>query len=93
MKNLQVFLAQFTIKAPAQGMVIYKEEFNGTNRKSGSHVNPFDRVIATLPDLTSMISKTYVSEIEINKIKNGQEVTITIDALPGKSWKPALYLM
>jgi len=84
--NLQTFLAQFTIKAPSQGMVIYKEEFNGTKRKSGSQVNPFDRVIATLPDLTSMISKTYVSEIEVNRIQKGQKVIMTIDAMPGKSW-------
>ncbi len=28
-----------------------------------------DLVVATLPDLTSMISKTYVNEIDINKIK------------------------
>ncbi|MCX6261443.1 MAG: efflux RND transporter periplasmic adaptor subunit [Bacteroidia bacterium] len=85
-ENLQTFLAQFTIKAPSQGMVIYKEEFNGSKRKTGSQVNPFDRVIATLPDLTSMISKTYVSEIEVNKIQNGQKVIMTIDAMPGKSW-------
>jgi multidrug efflux pump subunit AcrA (membrane-fusion protein) len=84
--NLQNFLAQFTIKAPSQGMVIYKEEFNGSKRKTGSQVNPFDRIIATLPDLTSMISQTYVSEIEVNKIKNGQKVVMTIDAMPGKSW-------
>ncbi|TFG44077.1 MAG: RND transporter, partial [Bacteroidia bacterium] len=58
-ENLQNFLSQFTVKAPSQGMVIYKEEFNGSKRKSGSQVNPFDRVIATLPDLTSMISKTF----------------------------------
>jgi hypothetical protein len=67
-------------------MVIYKEEFNGTKRKAGSQVNPFDRVIATLPDLSSMISKTYVSEIEVNRVVPGQKVVITIDAIPGKSW-------
>jgi multidrug efflux pump subunit AcrA (membrane-fusion protein) len=84
--NLQNFLAQFTIKAPSSGMVIYKEEFNGSKRKAGSTVNPFDRVVATLPDLNSMISRTYVSEIEVNKVKTGQKVNLTIDALPGKSW-------
>lgn len=84
--SLQNFLAQFTIKAPSPGMVIYKEEFNGTKRKAGSQVNPFDRVIATLPDLSSMISKTYVSEIEVNRVVPGQKVVITIDAIPGKSW-------
>jgi HlyD family secretion protein len=90
-KSLQTFLAQFTIKAPAQGMVIYKEEFNGTKRKTGSNVNPFDRVIATLPDLSSMISKTYVSEIEVNKVKNDQKVNITVDAMPGKSWDGTVF--
>jgi HlyD family secretion protein len=85
-KSLQTFLSQFTIKAPSPGMVIYKEEFNGAKRKTGSQVNPFDRVIATLPDLTTMISQTYVSEIEVNKVIPGQKVTMTIDALPGKTW-------
>jgi multidrug efflux pump subunit AcrA (membrane-fusion protein) len=85
-KNLEEFLAKFTITAPAPGMVIYKEEFNGTKRKAGSTVNPFDRTVATLPDLTSMISKTYVSEIEVNKVRTGQKVNITIDAIPGKAW-------
>jgi HlyD family secretion protein len=89
--SLQTFLAQFTIKAPARGMVIYKEEFNGTKRKTGSNVNPFDRIIATLPDLSSMISKTYVSEIEVNKVKDGQIVIVTVDAIPGKSWTGTVY--
>ena len=89
--NLQEFLAQFTIKAPSPGMVIYKKEFNGTKRKTGSTVNPFDRIVATLPDLSTMISKMYVSEIEVNKVKIGQKVLITIDALPGKSWTGTVY--
>jgi len=43
-------------------------------------------VIATLPDLSSMISKTYVSEIEVNKIKTGQQVTVNIDAFPNEKF-------
>ncbi|NLN30179.1 MAG: HlyD family efflux transporter periplasmic adaptor subunit [Bacteroidales bacterium] len=85
-RTLQEFLAQFTITAPSDGIIIYKQEWNGTKRKTGSTVNPFDRVIATLPDLSSMLSKIYVSEIEINKVKNGQKVVVTVDALPGKSF-------
>ncbi len=50
--DLQDFLTQFTITAPSDGMVIYKKERNGSKRKAGSQVNPFDRVIATLPDLS-----------------------------------------
>ena len=85
-EDLQNFLAEFTIKAPAPGMVIYKKNRNGTKRTTGSEINPFDRVIATLPDLTSMISKVYVNEIDISKIKPGLAVNITVDAFPDKSY-------
>lgn len=84
--SLEAFLARFTIRAPSAGIVIYKEDWNGSKRKVGSTINPFDRTVATLPDLTSMISQTYVSEIEVSKIKTGQKVAITVDALPSKSY-------
>jgi multidrug efflux pump subunit AcrA (membrane-fusion protein) len=88
--NLQEFLSKFTITAPASGMIIYKKDRNGTKRKAGSTINPFDRVIATLPDLSSMISKVYINEIEISKIKPGQRVSINVDAFPGKSFTGAV---
>jgi len=84
--DLTEYLAKFTITAPSDGMVIYKKEFNGAKRKAGSSLNPFDLVIATLPDLSSMISKTYVNEIEISKIKPGQKVNIKVDAFPKKAY-------
>jgi len=83
---LQEFLTKFTITAPSDGIVIYKKEWNGTKRKTGSIVNPFDRIIATIPDLSSMISTTYVNEIEVSRVKVGQKVNVTIDALPGKTF-------
>jgi HlyD family secretion protein len=85
-KDLEEVLAGFTIKAPSAGMVIYKKEWSGTKRKVGSMINPFDRVVATLPDLTTMLSKTYVNEIDVSKMKNGQTVDITIDAFPLKKF-------
>jgi HlyD family secretion protein len=81
-KDLQEVLDGFTIKAPASGMVIYKKEWSGSKRKAGSMIDPFDRVVATLPDLTSMLSKTYVNEIDVSKMKTGQKVDISIDAFP-----------
>jgi multidrug efflux pump subunit AcrA (membrane-fusion protein) len=67
-------------------MVIYKRNRNGTKRKAGSTINPFDMVIATLPDLSSMISKTYISEIDFSKIDTGQLVNIRVDAFADKSF-------
>jgi multidrug efflux pump subunit AcrA (membrane-fusion protein) len=84
--DLQEFLSKFTIIAPASGMVIYKKDRNGSKRKAGSSINPFDRVIATLPDLSSMISKVYINEIDISKVKAGQRVNINVDAFPQKAY-------
>ena len=84
--DLKELLAGFTITSPAHGMIIYKKEWLGNKRKIGSNINTFDRVIATLPDLSTMLSKTYVNEIDIRKIKEGQKVEIHVDAFPKKSF-------
>jgi multidrug efflux pump subunit AcrA (membrane-fusion protein) len=89
-KDIEEVLSEFTVKAPAPGMVIYKKEWSGNKRKVGSMINPFDRVVATLPDLTSMISKTYVNEIDVSKMKTGQSVNIAIDAFPKKTYTGAV---
>jgi HlyD family secretion protein len=85
-QNLQSFLAQFRITAPSDGMVIYKKDRMGIKRKTGSSINPFDNVIATLPDLTSMLVKVYVNEIEVVKVVKEQKVSITVDAFPEKGY-------
>lgn len=85
-KDLQDFLAQFRVTAPADGMVIYKKDRLGVKTKTGSQLHAFDMVVATLPDLTTMLSKMYVNEIEVAKVKPGQKVTITVDAIPGRSY-------
>jgi multidrug efflux pump subunit AcrA (membrane-fusion protein) len=84
--DLENYLAGFTVTAPASGMVIYKRNRNGTKRQVGSSINPWDMVIATLPDLSSMISRTYISEVYISKVKIGQKVNIKIDAFSDKSY-------
>jgi len=79
-------LDQFVITAPQDGMVIYKKEWGGAKRKVGSQVSAWDPVVATLPDLTKMISRTYVNEIDISKIKPFQTVTIGVDAFPERQY-------
>ncbi len=72
------------ITAPKAGMVIYGKERMGEKIKVGSTVSPFMPMIATLPDLSSMLSITYVNEIDISKVKKGQKVILGIDAIPEK---------
>jgi multidrug efflux pump subunit AcrA (membrane-fusion protein) len=84
--KLLSILEQFDIYAPHPGMVIYKKEWGGAKRKVGSSINPWDPVVATLPDLTQMISKTYINEIDISKIETGQTVSLGVDAFPEREY-------
>ncbi len=84
--DLQAVLSKFDIKAPSDGMVIYKRDRTNAKRKVGSSISPWDNVVATLPDMSSMISKTYVNEIDVSKVKSGQKVEIMVDAFPEKSY-------
>ncbi len=83
--DYEELLASFTITAPASGMIIYKKDFRG-KRKAGSMVNSFDRIVATLPDLTSMMSRIFISEIDISKVKPGQKASVVVDAFPKKAF-------
>jgi HlyD family secretion protein len=80
-----------TIKAPKKGMVIYAKDRMGSKIQIGTSVSPWNPIIATLPDMTKLISKTYVNEIDISKIKNGQKVTLSIDAFPEKELKGEVF--
>ncbi|HJX70408.1 MAG TPA: efflux RND transporter periplasmic adaptor subunit [Bacteroidales bacterium] len=80
-------LRSLLIRAPASGMVIYRKERDGTKVTTGSMIRIFrDPVVATLPDLTSFNSNTYVNEIDISKVKPGQPVGVGVDAFPEKKF-------
>jgi hypothetical protein len=84
--DLQKLLSRFIIIAPHDGMIIYKRDRMGTKRKVGSSVSPWDPVVATLPDMSTMISKTYVNEIDVSKVKQGQKVEVQVDAFPERAY-------
>ena len=84
--DLQVVLSKFIITAPSSGMIIYKRDRMGSKRKVGSSISPWDNVVATLPDMSSMISRTFVNEIDVSKVRPGQHVDIVVDAFPEKSY-------
>ena len=75
---------EFTITAPADGMVIYARDWGGQRVVEGSAINSWYPLVASLPDLSIMESLTYVNEIDIQKIKVGQAVKVGLDANPNK---------
>jgi len=84
LKNLQLVRDNFSVRAPAAGMVIYVREWNGKKKGVGSQWNAWESTVATLPDLTQMESDTYVNEVDVRKLALGQKVEISLDADPTK---------
>lgn len=82
--NMTSVLQSFDVTAPEDGMVIYEKGWDGKPVKAGSQIQMWEPTVATLPDLTKMVSKTYVNEVDVRKVKAGQRVTVGLDAYPDK---------
>ncbi len=74
------------VTAPKDGMVMYAKLWGGRKLRIGDQVNRWMPTIATLPDMSVLVSETYVQEIDITKIVEGDSVEIYIDALPDKTY-------
>ncbi len=83
-QSMTEVLQSFTVLAPEPGMVIYTKGWDGKPIKGGSQVHMWDPTVATLPDLTKMMSKTFVNEVDVRKVIAGQQVEIGLDAYPDK---------
>lgn len=77
--------SSFKIMAPKDGMVIYTRSWNG-KVGPGSQISTWNPVVAELPDLSDMVSKTFVNEVDISKVKKGQEVKLKVDAFPDNEY-------
>ncbi len=77
-------LENTTIYAPISGIAILYEMFRG-NEKRKPRVGDTvwqNQPLLYLPDISSMIVKTQVREIDLHKIAKGQTCTIQVDAFP-----------
>jgi hypothetical protein len=84
--QMQELIEEFTVKAPKSGMVIYRRNWDGQKQGIGAQVNMWEPVVAELPNLTEMTSKTYVNEIDISKVAVNQEVQVGVDAFPDRNY-------
>ncbi len=83
-QSMTKVLESFNVLAPEDGMVIYEKGWDGKPIKAGSQIQMWEPTVATLPDLTKMQSKTYVNEVDVRKVKVGQQVEVGLDAYPEK---------
>jgi HlyD family secretion protein len=82
-------LAQLTINAPIPGMVVYLDIWKGnTMAKVQEGDSPWPgQGIINLPDLSDMVVEATISEVDASKVDSGQEVIISVDAIPDKKFK------
>jgi len=72
------------IRSPHAGIISYHQYPWGGTVKTGSRVSQWDPIIATFPNMNTLVTKTFINEIDIALIKKGQKVKIGIDAFPDK---------
>lgn len=79
LQRAQDSLENYTITAPISGTVIEK------NVKAGDNVNSIESgSLAVIYDLSYLKLEMNISELDLNKIQEGQAVDITADAIPGQ---------
>jgi len=88
LKEAQDMLDSLTLTAPKSGMVVLQQIWGPNGRekvKVGS--TPYRGMeIVSIPDLSVMQVKTQVNEIDISRVKVGQQVVITLDAIEGPTF-------
>ena len=83
--DTQTAIRQMTILAPRNGTVVYVTNWRGDKKKVGDECWRMERVIE-IPDLTRMIAKGDVDEVDAGKVALGQRVTIRLDAHPDQEF-------
>lgn len=78
---------QFTLKAAMAGLAVYETNWS-TGRKVSVGDSPWSGMpLVSLPDLSKMQSVTYVNEVDVSKVKQGQHVNMKLDAFLDKQFK------
>ena len=78
-------LEALSIHAEKPGLVVYERIWKGSRpEKIRVGDEPWGgQTLITLPDLSRMQVKTWVNEVDVDKLEAGNEVLVRLDALPG----------
>jgi HlyD family secretion protein len=82
-------LADAVIKAPSPGVVIIRHIREGEMITAVSYYGA-GAPIVTIGDLSTMLVKVDLNEVDVDKIRLGLHVDITADALPGRTYSGRL---
>jgi len=84
LREAQKELTETEIVAPAQGMVVLREEYRSSQKRKArvGDILVKNQPLIDLPDLSSMMIKTKVREVDLFKVAVGKKATIRVDAYP-----------
>jgi len=77
-------LEEFAVTSPVDGSVITIDVEKGETINSVSSTVTGGTVLMKLADLSRIVVKTKINEVNIDRVKLGQPVEIRLDAMPGK---------
>ena len=88
LKQAKDDLQGLTLTAPIGGMVVLKEIWspNGLAKVKVGDTPWRGMELVEIPDLSQMMVKTKINEVDISRVSENQQVIITVDALPGPSF-------
>jgi HlyD family secretion protein/macrolide-specific efflux system membrane fusion protein len=75
------------IVSPIDGTVIQRTIRVGETVVPGTMATLDERSLLVVADLSVLVAKADLNQIDVAKAKLGQQVTLTLDALPGKTYK------
>jgi len=75
------------IVSPLDGTVIQRTIRVGETVVPGTMSTFDDKSLLIVADMSSLLAKADLNQIDVAKVRLGQSVTLTLDALPGKSYK------
>ncbi|HSW37973.1 MAG TPA: efflux RND transporter periplasmic adaptor subunit [Acidobacteriota bacterium] len=85
MDDLMDAMDAFTVRAPVSGVVIYERDWNNEAKEIGTNVFAMDTVME-IPDLSTIRARIQVDEIDSGKVEIGQDASIVVDALQGRTF-------
>lgn len=79
-------IRRMTILAPRDGTVVYPMNFRGEKKKVGDDCWRMEKAVE-IPDLTRMIARGEVDEVDAGRISSGQRVSFRLDAHPDEVFR------
>lgn len=75
------------IVSPIDGTIIQRNIRIGETVVPGTMATMDDRALMQVADLRILVAKAELNQIDVTKVKVGQDVTLVLDAIPGKTYR------